>query len=206
MNEGRKIKIYGKVTIWNGDEIIVNEADNAIVRQGMRHLMSFLTATQSFFSVRNSSSSWMRYWNFGTYQINILFGKRVALPTTQLMDDLTTKISINPNSITNNLGNHNTGSGSILTKFVATWTAGALGGQLATDEYLGELGLYLNCVDRMDVVDNRTPYLDYTATGAPRTLTEPLCMFSRFDLGFARFKPNPIAPVVVEWELGWVFV
>ena len=190
MNDFRKLSINGYVTIKNGDRIIVDQGKNAIVRQGMRHFITCMSYDRFY---RKASGSII----YGpSHDVYMRFGKGVSIPTTQLMDDLSSVINLNSTTISNETGvSEGSGSNKIFTKYVATWGVGLLNATLTEGEKLGELGLYMKLLNQFG------PGGDIAAN-----LDPPVALFSRFNLGTDAFVPDPTRPVIVEWEFRWEFI
>ena len=190
MNDFRKLSINGYVTIKNGDRIIVDQGKNAIVRQGMRHFITCMSYDRFYRYTKG------QYIYGPSHDVYMRFGKGVSIPTTQLMDDLSSVINLNSTTISNETGvSEGSGSNKIFTKYVATWGAGSLNATLTEGEKLGELGLYMKLLNQFG------PGADINAPFDP-----PVALFSRFNLGTDAFVPDPTRPVIVEWEFRWEFI
>jgi len=196
MSDCRKIAINGYVTIKNGNKIIVDRGKNAIVRQGMRHIVTCMTWVSIYMSCAYNPRTCTFYGASHTPQLQ--FGKSNA-PTTQLMDTLVSNINVNANSIVNAGIVTRASSFEVFTQFVAWWNAGVLNAQLLEGEMLGEVGLFLGLFDSFSVGGTISVPKDGSINPAE-------ILFSRFSLGDAAFVPDSSKPVSVEWEFGWEFV
>ena len=196
MSDCRKIAINGYVTIKNGNKIIVNRGKNAIVRQGMRHIVGCMTYNMLY--VRAGSNYGLFYGAANTPYMR--FGKGEVASTTQLMDTLVLEISTNPNAFAN-VGaiSSKNGGNNIFTKFTASWNAGVLNSQLIDEQQLSELGIFFGLFDKFGAGD-------YIENVNGTTLNKAEILFSRFSLGDAAFVPDSSKPVLVEWEFGWEFI
>lgn len=184
------IGLYGRVTVTNGDTIIMKEQPNAIVRNGMRHIASTLCGGR--ITVDDS-----RYVYFGSYQATIKFGKDESTATIATHDALVSLINVNPTSgvpIGNNFGFSGSGSNRF-TEWNATWNSGVLNTYLSGEEKLGEIGLYLN-----ELFDLSAGWVRSIVKDAAYTF--PSALFSRISLGESSFVPDPDKPVSVIWRIG----
>jgi len=195
MSDFRKLSINGHVTIKNGDKTIVDRGKNAIVRQGMRHFVACMTYNYIYAHRYNSPDGIYRGSMYTPY---IRFGKGVNKPTTQLMDDLVSTISVNPSAISNTSGILTAPNG-ICTKFTASWPSQAFVSALSGGGMLGELGIYLGLFASFGIGD-----VLFNCDAV--TIDSPEILFSRFNLGDSAFVPDHNFPVVVDWEFGWEFV
>lgn len=189
-DEFRKIGIGGKVTVKNGDKVIILKESNAIVRNGLRHIASALCGA----AVTSSNTA---YTYFGSYAVDIKFGKNIAA-TASTTDTLVATISTSPTSgIQNAVAQQGSGA-YYYTVYTGSWGSGVLNASLGVGENLGEIGLYLNEFFSL------TPswYLPLV----PSNYTYPIGLFSRISLGAASFVPDASKPVLVEWELGVDFI
>lgn len=194
MDDYRRIGIMGKVTVKNGDKVIIVEEPNAIVRQGLRHVASTLMSSGVYLNAKD-----VRMIYFGSYAANILFGKNVAA-TVFTTDALVTQIASNPSSGVQN-STEQAGTGNYrYTKYTANWNSGVLNGFLTGAEKLSEIGLFLNLFDNLTAgwsLNLSSPASHYTYTNV---------LFSRISLGENAFVPDLYTPVLVEWEIGVDFV
>lgn len=198
MSDCRKIAINGYVTIKNGNKIIVDRGKNAIVRQGMRHIVGCMTYNSlRMFAVYSSGNA---YFYGAAHAPYIRFGKGGLASTTQLMDALVLEISTGHNTF-NNVGaiSSKNGGNNIFTKFTASWNAGVLNSELIDEQQLSELGIFFGLFDKFGAGD-------YIENISGTSLNKAEILFSRFSLGDAAFVPDSSKPVSVEWEFGWEFI
>lgn len=198
MSDCRKIAINGYVTIKNGNKIIVDRGKNAIVRQGMRHIVGCMTYNSLRLYARYSNGH--AYFYGAAHAPYIRFGKGGVASTTQLMDTLVLQISTGHNTF-NNVGaiSSKNGGNNIFTKFTATWNAGVLNSELIDEQQLSELGIFFGLFDKFGAGD-------YIENVSNTSLNKAEILFSRFSLGDAAFVPDSSRPVSVEWEFGWEFI
>ncbi len=198
MSDCRKIAINGYVTIKNGNKIIVDRGKNAIVRQGMRHIVGCMT--YNMLCVQQTSYSSPTHFYGAANAPYMRFGKGGLASTTQLMDTLVLEIPTGHNTFAN-VGaiSSKNGGNNIFTKFVASWNAGVLNSQLIDEQQLSELGIFFGLFDKFGAGD----YIEYVSN---TTLNKAEILFSRFSLGDAAFVPDSSKPVLVEWEFGWEFI
>ena len=198
MSDCRKIAINGYVTIKNGNKIIVDRGKNAIVRQGMRHIVGCMTYNM----LRVTSYGNDPRGNFyGAANAPYMrFGKGELASTTQLMDTLVLEIPTEHNTFVN-VGaiSSKNGGNNIFTKFVASWNAGVLNSQLIDEQQLSELGIFFGLFDKFGAGE-------YMEDIRSSTVNKAEILFSRFSLGDAAFVPDSSKPVSVEWEFGWEFI
>lgn len=197
MSDCRKIAINGYVTIKNGNKIIVDRGKNAIVRQGMRHIVGCMTYNMLRVSV--PSSGYARFYGAANAPY-MRFGKGGLASTTQLMDTLVLEIPTGHNTF-DNVGaiSSKNGGNNIFTKFVASWNAGVLNSQLIDEQQLSELGIFFGLFDKFGAGE-------YIENISNSTVNKAEILFSRFSLGDAAFVPDSSKPVSVEWEFGWEFI
>ena len=199
MSDCRKIAINGYVTIKNGNKIIVDRGKNAIVRQGMRHIVGCMTYNCLY--VRTGKSEPFAAHFYGAANAPYMrFGKGGLASTTQLMDTLVLEIPTGHNTFAN-VGaiSSKNGGNNIFTKFTASWNAGVLNSQLIDEQQLSELGIFFGLFDKFGAGE----YIEYISN---TTLNKAEILFSRFSLGDAAFVPDSSKPVSVEWEFGWEFI
>ncbi len=198
MSDCRKIAINGYVTIKNGNKIIVDRGKNAIVRQGMRHIVGCMT--YNMLRMQQSTISYSAHFYGAANAPYMRFGKGGVASTTQLMDTLVLEIPTNPNTFAN-VGaiSSKNGGNNIFTKFVASWNAGVLNSQLIDEQQLSELGIFFGLFDKFGAGE-------YIEDVNGTTLNKAEILFSRFSLGDAAFVPDSSKPVSVEWEFGWEFI
>ena len=190
MNDFRKIGVVGKVTIINGDEIIIKRESNAIVRQGLRHISALLSMNGY-----NHAPNTPQYTYFGSYAPVISFGKGAITQTAWDTDDLINRITVNASSGTQNATAQIGSNNYYCTIYTASWNSSILNDQLIGEEKLSELGLYLNLFNSVSA--------NWSISAGT---TYPNVLFSRISLGDASFVPSSVKPVTVEWELGVEFV
>jgi len=198
MSDCRKIAINGYVTIKNGNKIIVDRGKNAIVRQGMRHIVGCMTYNSlRMYAVYSTGNA---YFYGAANAPYMRFGKGGVASTTQLMDTLVLEIPTNHNTFVN-VGaiSSKNGGNNIFTKFVASWNAGVLNSQLIGEQQLSELGIFFGLFDKFGAGE-------YMEDISSSTVNKPEILFSRFSLGDAAFVPDSSKPVSVEWEFGWEFI
>jgi len=196
MSDCRKIAINGYVTIKNGNKIIVDRGKNAIVRQGMRHIVGCMTYNM----LRLITSGFGAFFYGAANAPYMRFGKGGVASTTQLMDTLVLEIPTEHNTFAN-VGaiSSKNGGNNIFTKFVASWNAGVLNSQLIDEQQLSELGIFFGLFDKFGAGE----YIEYVSNS---TVNKAEILFSRFSLGDAAFVPDSSKPVSVEWEFGWEFI
>ena len=197
MSDCRKIAINGYVTIKNGNKIIVDRGKNAIVRQGMRHIVGCMT--YNMLRVEAGSSGAVHFYGAANAPY-MRFGKGGLASTTQLMDTLVLEIPTEHNTFAN-VGaiSSKNGGNNIFTKFTASWNAGVLNSQLIDEQQLSELGIFFGLFDKFGEGE-------YIENIYNTTLNKAEILFSRFSLGDAAFVPDSSKPVSVEWEFGWEFI
>jgi len=197
MSDCRKIAINGYVTIKNGNKIIVDRGKNAIVRQGMRHIVGCMTYNRLRLYATGISGA---YFYGAANAPYMRFGKGGLASTTQLMDTLVLEIPTAHNTFVN-VGaiSSKNGGNNIFTKFVASWNAGVLNSQLIGEQQLSELGIFFGLFDKFGAGE-------YMEDISSSTVNKPEILFSRFSLGDAAFVPDSSKPVSVEWEFGWEFI
>lgn len=199
MSDCRKIAINGYVTIKNGNKIIVDRGKNAIVRQGMRHIVGCMTYNMLRLQARSGYNPTLFYGAANAPYMR--FGKGGVASTTQLMDTLVLEISTGHNTFAN-VGaiSSKNGGNNIFTKFVASWNAGVLNSQLIDEQQLSELGIFFGLFDKFGAGE----YIENISYS--QSLNKAEILFSRFSLGDAAFVPDSSKPVSVEWEFGWEFI
>jgi hypothetical protein len=192
------IELNGYVTVKNGDQIIVENYENALVRQGINWLLMMFR--YNFF--RLWCQSGYQYFYFGSNGISVLFGKS-AVPTVATMDDLVVKVSCPPTGITCPAGVVTIATDQqVKVSFQAVWGAGVLNSYLQGADSLGEVGFYLGMDVFHGVGENLSPNND---SHYGTTYTCPSRMFSRVSLGSNAFVPSVSSPVTVEWTFVWRF-
>lgn len=198
MSDCRKIAINGYVTIKNGNKIIVDRGKNAIVRQGMRHIVGCMTYNMMRLG-EAGTGKFARFYGAANAPY-MRFGKGGLASTTQLMDTLVLEISTEHNTFAN-VGaiSSKNGGNNIFTKFVASWNAGVLNSQLIDEQQLSELGIFFGLFDKFGAGE-------YIEDIYNSLLNKAEILFSRFSLGDAAFVPDSSKPVSVEWEFGWEFI
>lgn len=203
MSDCRKIAINGYVTIKNGNKIIVDRGKNAIVRQGMRHIVGCMTYNS--LRVRAAYYNGNAYFYGAAHAPYIRFGKGGLAPTTQLMDALVLQISAGHNTFVNvgAISSRN-GGNNIFTKFTASWHAGVLNSELIDEQQLSELGIFFGLFDKFGAGDDIENI--FAGQGSNTSLNKAEILFSRFSLGDAAFVPDSSKPVLVDWEFGWEFI
>ena len=197
MSDCRKIAINGYVTIKNGNKIIVDRGKNAIVRQGMRHIVGCMTYNM----IRLQANTGVYAHFYGAANAPYMrFGKGGVASTTQLMDTLVLEIPTDHNTFAN-VGaiSSKNGGNNIFTKFTASWNAGVLNSQLIDEQQLSELGIFFGLFDKFGAGE-------YIENIYRSSLDKAEILFSRFSLGDAAFVPDSSRPVSVEWEFGWEFI
>jgi hypothetical protein len=188
----RKLQIQGIVTITNGNKIIVEKLNNKFVRNGLRHLASYLLCAYV------GHMGWGGWTAWGSYSPNILFGKNNT-PTLFTHDDLLSTISLSPIGI-GGTGIIASSDGSYVKHtFTATWSAGTLNTFLSGSESIGEVGLFLNSFT------NLSPGWSYVSKQNVN-YTYPSALFCRIGLEDDAFVPDTSNPVGIEWEIGVSFV
>lgn len=199
MSDCRKIAINGYVTIKNGNKIIVDRGKNAIVRQGMRHIVGCMT--YNMMRLYAVTSAVIAHFYGAANTPYMRFGKGGLASTTQLMDTLVLEIPTEHNTFAN-VGaiSSKNGGNNIFTKFVASWNAGVLNSQLIDEQQLSELGIFFGLFDKFGAGE----YIEDIGSG--KSLNKAEILFSRFSLGDAAFVPDSSKPVSVEWEFGWEFI
>lgn len=197
MSDCRKIAINGYVTIKNGNKIIVDRGKNAIVRQGMRHIVGCMT--YKIMRVRSTINAYAHFYGAANAPY-MRFGKGGLASTTQLMDTLVLEIPTEHNTFAN-VGaiSSKNGGNNIFTKFTASWNAGVLNSQLIDEQQLSELGIFFGLFDKFGADE-------YIENIQNTTVNKAEILFSRFSLGDAAFVPDSSKPVSVEWEFGWEFI
>lgn len=180
-----KLKIKGKVTIWQGEgedkKIIVKEAPNKWVDQGLKGLLSALLCK----TIGSPSYMW-------TYQWKMYLGQDTTTATSHNLTALTDPIGSAPGTEPNttygeNISNPATGEWK--TAFVAIWNAGTVSGTV------GEVALYLRAFDNMTA--------EWTGSR-----TYPRVMVSRIasaDGSFSPFTIDTSKSLTVYWEVVMTF-
>lgn len=193
-----EVRMYGKVTIRNGDRIITVGKKNKILRNSLR---AFTSAMLCQYILARAYRGYTSTYYVGMSGVQMYFGKSNAAntPTT---DGLTSILNANANTITNTVGLviQNTYAKTI---FAATWNAGVLNALLSTGEKLEELSLYLYMFDNLNLGWTAdTSYSSSTNVNVYATRYP----FSRVVLGADAFTPDVANPVIVEWEIGVDFI
>jgi len=179
MEDLRDIRIGGRVTVSQGDEILVDNATNHIVNQGLKGIISMFCG--NYFS---GYSTGYTYCN--RYYATVSLGLDTTTVTTRSTADLVNKIATAPNTFSTNSPNAETGTRWGMT-YTAIWNAGVITSQI------GEIGLYNGNFT------NITP--NWTSQNSNYTAT----LFSRIsaaDGDFTIFTPSTASTMVVNWEIG----
>jgi len=187
----KRIRLYGLVTIRQGDKVLVDKAFNHWVDAGLRGLMSALVGDHIVLTA--DATNIIYFWN---QDWSIYLGSDTETPTTPGMTSLVSPIGTAPGTPPDTKsGTVHDGSadGDWYATYIATWNAGTVSGTV------GELALYLR---------------PFTSTSFGWVLSRsstyyvPLAMVSRLssaDLDFSSFVINETVPLTVEWEVHFTF-
>lgn len=189
-----EIRMIGKVTIRNGDRVIVIGKKNKVLRNSLR---AFTSAMLCNYILTRNYKGYSGYYHLGADGVQLYFGKSNTA-NTYTTDDLVSKLDANANIISNT-GGLNIQNTYASTTFAASWNAGVLNALLTGEEKLEELALYFYMFDNLtagwiiDTSYNGTSNIHIYATRYA---------FSRIVLGANAFIPDINNPVIVEWEIG----
>jgi len=178
--EDTDVRIGGRVTVQQGDDILVDHAENHIVNLGLNNLMIFLAGSRW----TNALVSNTFYSN--RYYATMNCGSDTTHGTTYATTDLTNKISTAPSIMSSTAVNAQTTTRWVI-QYIAMWNPGLITSQV------GEIALYNG---------NFTgPPLrwDYVNTSYSATL------FSRVSVAdgdFVAFTPNAAQSLTITWEIG----
>jgi len=182
----KQILIRGLVTIKQGNKIIVKEALNHWVDNGLKGILSTIISTYA------KGAIWYLWGN----SWNIYLGSDTSTTTTPGMTSLVAPIGAAPGTAPNSKSitvTTDEANGIFKATFIATWNAGTVSGTV------GELALYMKAPARTsfgwDVYPN-----DYNPS---------VVMISRLssaDGDFSSFIIDETKPLTVEWTVQFSFV
>ena len=181
-NDPHTFRIQGKVTIKQGDEIIVECKDNHMVNQGMKGLVSLLGCSAF---THTAGSQYIYTCSDGN---TVYLGNDTTTATTAGLSDLVTKLStVTPVLVTGT----EAVAGSTTYWFIRRVAHFAPAAYVGT---IGEIGLYMRMPTTMTS--------KWVQSGAA---TFPLVLVARFSVGdgdFTSFSFPQNTTLTVEWELG----
>lgn len=189
-----EIRVHGKVTIHNGDRVIVAGKKNRILRNSIR---AFASATLCQYVLARSYRSYSSFYYTGISGIQIYFGKSNNA-NTYTTDGLVSQLNANANTIANSAGLIINDSYA-RTTFAATWNAGVLNALLSEGEKLEEIALNFYLFESLS--PGWTVDTGYSSSAHVYKYFNRYT-FSRVVLGADAFIPDPNYPVVVAWEIG----
>jgi len=181
--KGDRIKIEGRVTVWQEDEkgnriYLVKNARNHFVDAGLKGLVSALIG-----------SKFSQYaWSYPPAP-RIYLGTDTTTTTTHGMTALASPIGTAPGTPPDSLSGANItnpSTGEWKTSFTAVWLAGSISGTV------GEMALYLR------------PFNNLTPGWSEGGVTKPEAMVSRLSVAdgdFTAFTIDTSKSLTVEWEL-----
>lgn len=184
MNNSELMNLKGLVSIRQGDDLIVNNAENKFTNIGLMGILSCIAHQ----GCGNNSSS---YWKLPSYSWSIYIGTNTANITTPTLTALITPIGTAPGTapttktMSNKLG---AADGIWEVTWTSTWTAGTVSG------VVGEVGLYLQWA-------NQTTFR-WTAFGVD--VNPPAAMGNRLavaDGEFTQFTLDNTKPLAIDWKI-----
>jgi len=183
-----EVKIEGRVTIRQGDEILVNNARNHFVDAGLKSIISIIM----FNKIYNNSS--VKYY-LPSNSWNIYLGSNTTTPTVTTMTELMAPIGAAPGTPPNSKSitsiHDGTPDGDWYAIWQATWNPGTVSGTV------GEAALYMKNSDKSTFQWEPTYSYD-----PPVTMTSRV---SSADGDFSSFIINTALPLTVDWKIRWYF-
>jgi len=180
--------IQGKVTIKQGDKIIVKDAINHFVDAGLKGILSTM-----LFSRMGSSDS---YWRLWAYSWNIYLGSDTATTTSTTMTSLVSPIGTAPGTPPDSKTisvKDGSADGVWEITYTATWNAGSVSGTV------GELALYLKAPDKTDFRWEFLAVADYDPSEVM------VSRLSSADGDFSSFIIDETKPLTVDWKVTFSF-
>jgi len=184
-----EVKIEGRVTIRQGDEILVNNARNHFVDVGLKSIISIIIFSNiySAYNVKYylPSNSWNIYLGSDTTT-------RTVTTMTELMAPIGTAPGTPPNSKSITSIHDGTPNGDWYAIWQATWNPGTVSGTV------GEAALYMKNSDKNT--------FQWGVTGS--SYNPSVTMTSRVssaDGDFSSFIINTALPLTVDWKIRWYF-
>jgi hypothetical protein len=181
-----RVKLFGKVTIKQDDQIVYEDIPNHWVNNGLKGLCSYLCG--SVYYTNNS-----QYFAWTGTDMNNGFKLRVGTNTTTVTTfdllELVNPVAINPSAVMgNNITQVSAGIWHLV--YTASWNAGII------IQTVGEVGLYLAPFDNLGV-----QWSEINATKTQRLVSR----ISVADGNFVAFTPDASKTLTIEWKVGVSF-
>jgi len=180
MTNNSDLKIGGRVTVRQGDDILVDNVENHIVNQGLKGIISMLCGSY------DSCTSLNQYSYSNRYYATINCGTDTTHRTTYSTTDLSAKIATAPNAFSSLSPNAIITSKWVM-QYIAIWNPGVITSQV------GEIGLY------------NGNYTNITPGWTSANTSYAASLFSRIsasDSDFVAFTPVSTQSLVITWEIG----
>lgn len=183
-----EVKIEGRVTIRQGDKILVNNTRNHFVDAGLKSIISIIISGNMY------SNTGGKY-NLPSNSWNIYLGSNTTTPTVTTMTELMAPIGAAPGTPPNSKSitsiHDGTPNGDWYAIWQATWNPGTVSGTV------GEAALYMKNSDK-----NTFQWGTGYSYDPPVTMTSRV---SSADGDFSSFIINTALPLTVDWKIRWYF-